>query len=255
MASKNLPAKVVSEDKRLDNTAKKAGEALGELRWHWTLNEDNPNRVSFAEYARQVGRSSATIEKYAKAYAKVQSTPPGVDFQDAVATASYGEDRAAAVEAYAKAAGISMGSVRRGATPDHAAAVNRVQEIAQRRAEDNGTSVAKEAKAAAEHVIKHRSEDLAAAKARADQANRFRDKQQHTLEWISATGALNYARKSIKEAISHIDGVQFDDEEAETLRQEFARLEAAVKWARLYVTGKADVDWDVELAKLTGGQA
>lgn len=246
MARNNLPAKVVREDKRLDAEAKKAGEALGELRWHWTLNEDNPDRLSFAEYARQVGRSAKTVEKYAKAYAKVQSDPRGADFQDAIATASYGEDRATVMAAYSKAAGISMNSVRRGNTPNHASAVSMAQEIAQRRAEDKGTSVAKEAKAAAEWVIKTR---------KAEEAKRQREKAQHTLEWIAATGELNKARRAIKEAIKHVDGIQFDAEETETLREEFARLEAAVKWARLYVTGKADVDWDVELAKLTGGAA
>ena len=117
MASNNLPATVVKEDKRLDDQAKKTGEALGELRWHWTLNEDNPDRVSFAEYARQVGRHLSTIKKYADAYAKVQSIPRGIDFQDAIATASYGEDRTAVMEAYSKAAGISMNSVRRGKAP------------------------------------------------------------------------------------------------------------------------------------------
>lgn len=98
-----------------------------------------------------------------------------------------------------------------------------------------------------------RAEQLDDAAKRAEQAAKYRRKQNnHTLEWIAATGELNKARRAIKAAITHVDGVQFDDEETETLREEFARLEAAVKWARLYVTGKADVDWDVELAKLTG---
>ena len=35
----------------------------GAMRWHWTANEDNPDRVSYAEYARQTGADRQTVRE------------------------------------------------------------------------------------------------------------------------------------------------------------------------------------------------
>jgi hypothetical protein len=60
----NLPKTVVEKDRTLS----KAADELMQLRWHWTLDESNSKRVSFAEYARQVGRSDDVIGRDANAW-------------------------------------------------------------------------------------------------------------------------------------------------------------------------------------------
>lgn len=61
----NLPANVVETDKRLQRSANE----LMEVRWHWTLDETNPDRVSQLEYARQVGVDHKRIYVDANAWA------------------------------------------------------------------------------------------------------------------------------------------------------------------------------------------
>ena len=139
---------------------------------------------------------------------------------------------------------MSTGTTRNHSAAGHHDAVKAAKALAEERAERKGTSVQEEAKAAAEWIVKSR---------KAEQARREREKAQHTLEWIAATGELHKARAAIHKSIKHIDGVQFDAEETASLCDEFGRLEAAMKHARLYITGKIDVDWDDELARLTGG--
>ena len=58
-----LSKAVVAEDKKLAKASDKAGEALMKHRWHWTLDESNAKRVSFAEYARQVGRHESIVRR------------------------------------------------------------------------------------------------------------------------------------------------------------------------------------------------
>jgi hypothetical protein len=65
---KTLPGKVATQDKRLQAEAKSAGEKLGQLRWHWTLDETNPERVTFRAYARSVGVHHKRIMTDAKAW-------------------------------------------------------------------------------------------------------------------------------------------------------------------------------------------
>lgn len=50
-----LPVEIVAEDQRLDAQARSAQMDLAALRWHWTLDESNPDRVSFGAYAAAIG--------------------------------------------------------------------------------------------------------------------------------------------------------------------------------------------------------
>ena len=43
-------------------------EALAQHRWHWTIDESNPERVSLSEYARSVGRHLSNIAAQVKGY-------------------------------------------------------------------------------------------------------------------------------------------------------------------------------------------
>lgn len=66
--SKALPREVVEQDKNLRGAEAQAGRGLAELRWHWTRNEDNPRRLSYAEYGRQTGVDGSTIRSDARAW-------------------------------------------------------------------------------------------------------------------------------------------------------------------------------------------
>jgi len=64
-----LPIEVISQDADLESAIERDTAALAELRWHWTLNDSNPNRVTISEYARQVGRVKSTISTMVNGYA------------------------------------------------------------------------------------------------------------------------------------------------------------------------------------------
>ena len=64
MSIEKLPESVIKEDRRLSRGA----EELCKLRWHWTLDESNPQRISMREYARQVGVRHPAIVKDANAW-------------------------------------------------------------------------------------------------------------------------------------------------------------------------------------------
>lgn len=63
-----LPKNVIKKDHDLMQDYEGIGMEIMELRWHWTLNEANPKRVSLREYAREVGRAYSTIAGDAKAH-------------------------------------------------------------------------------------------------------------------------------------------------------------------------------------------
>ena len=62
------PKSSLGEDHELEARVEATSERLAYLRWHWTMDESNPQRVSFSQYAQQVGRSEREIRKYAEAY-------------------------------------------------------------------------------------------------------------------------------------------------------------------------------------------
>ena len=62
------PKSSLGEDHELEARVETTSERLAYLRWHWTMDESNPQRVSFSQYAQQVGRSERDIRKYAEAY-------------------------------------------------------------------------------------------------------------------------------------------------------------------------------------------
>ena len=106
-----LPKSVIEEDHRLDAAATKVGEELARLRWHWTLDESNAERVDCAEYGRQVGRSQGTIYTSAKGYETWSSNRDvSIPLAGAIQLAGMSSERAAATEAVAEALGNSVSS-------------------------------------------------------------------------------------------------------------------------------------------------
>lgn len=105
-----LPAAVVAEDQQLEGEAERSREGLARHRWHWTLDETNPDRVPAREYARSVGRSKNTVLNMVNGYAAWagRGAPP-TELADELERAKLSGDRLAATEAVAEAAGVSVG--------------------------------------------------------------------------------------------------------------------------------------------------
>ena len=107
-----LPTSVVAQDHKLETANENSSLELMKLRWHWTLNEANAQRVSVADYAQQVGRKPRVIYTYATGYTFVLVDKHlGVD--DARSKASMTAETAAAHEAVVKHYGGSIQSTSR----------------------------------------------------------------------------------------------------------------------------------------------
>src|SRR4051794_4243622 len=107
----SLPKKVITEDRRLDQTQTKAAEALMRLRWHWTLDKSNADRVSMNAYAAAVSKSRGTIQRDAKGYALMKapgSSGRATSPNEARGRANMGAESQAATEAVAEARGVSF---------------------------------------------------------------------------------------------------------------------------------------------------
>lgn len=104
-----LPDDVVVEDRRLEGEARKNTARLAELRWHWTLDKNNPKSVSIPEYAQRVERSHTIIARYAKAYDMVKrnGAVAAAALEDALWRVEVGPDIVQAAREVAAERGIS----------------------------------------------------------------------------------------------------------------------------------------------------
>jgi hypothetical protein len=232
-----LPRDVVREDRRLDKEASKAGAALMELRWRWTLDESNPKRVGFSEYARTVGKSEVTIRADAKGFV-LRSTNPEITPTEARERSKMSVETEAVIEAVASARDLGVQQVSKTRRSE----VSRVREIARERAEEKGTSIEEEAPTVADFIAKA---DKATAKAHADRSKRV------NLRLIEAEGM---AHKMIREGVkllSLIREIDWDAEAVEELEETIGKLRALVGLIDVALVGAADIDWDGELARLT----
>ncbi len=143
-ASRSLPSKIAAEDKRLEDRKAKAeadagkhGNALLELRWHWTEDLYNDDRVTQTAYASAVGRSRSTIGSSVRGYvaqypemakdeqqkqldaskgkkpakAPKPKAEPKMNASEARARGNASEQRQVAIEAIAKARGMGVATV------------------------------------------------------------------------------------------------------------------------------------------------
>lgn len=233
--------KIVAEDRRLETAAERSREALARHRWHWTLDESNPERVPVREYARAVGRSQPTIRRIANGYAAwAERGAPLGELNDYIERAALSDERAAATEAVAKVRGISVGTARQ----HHADEVREVQATARDRAERRGTTPAEE--------IPQVVEDRARVQRGLRDAEADR-KAAHTLRYVEMEGKIASARRYLSEALRVAEDVPFADDERELITVALGELRAILNLIDTRVTGRADVDWDAELAKITGG--
>ena len=147
-----LPEVAIQEDHRLEQGWAKSTLALMKHRWHWTLDESNPERVSIRQYAADVGREKRTIGRYANAYPLFEEAgrrAAPIDLGELLERAGMSPEKYAAIEAVAKLRGLAPRTVRE----KHPAAVRAALQIARARAGDRGTTVTTELPGAAEEAV------------------------------------------------------------------------------------------------------
>ena len=234
-----LPAHIIAEDRRLLNQIESASEALGQLRWHWTLDETNPDRVSMTEYARQVGVDRTQIGRYARAHQYWLSRDPRVTtYTDALELGRMGAETYAATEAIAQSRGRSIRTVR----DNYGKEVERVREIARERAEKHGTSVAEEAPKVAETITRA---EAAGRQIKAERAERI------GLRYVEMERLIDSAKRTLVGAVNLAHEIDWGDEERQLLSNSLNNLQAVVKLIDMAFVESVDVDWDAELARLS----
>lgn len=238
----DLPNEVVESDRKLQRSA----DELMELRWHWTLDESNPNRVGFTTYAREVGVSEGAVRNAAHAWAdylKADSygavRTPGAaqtpsDFRE---LRKLSADRQEAAKAVAATTGAPVDRVARHQRTEVDAVVNTARE----RAADRGTTVDHEIQKAAEWRAKSRKA-----------AERQKDERQkaHTLQWLKIEGHIGAAMQRLRKALDASEDVQFTDDERELLIGSLGKMRAVLNLIDLRIAGETNIDWDTELEKL-----
>jgi predicted nucleic acid-binding Zn-ribbon protein len=245
MQDMRLPTEVVETDHRLETAAEKASDDLAKHRWHWTADEANPERVTFSQYARAVGRDPDTIRNMVVGYVGfLDDQGTGRTVQDHIQLAIVRESDREVIEETAKGLGLAVSTTR----AQHKDDVSRVRDAVADATEQKPDITPDERRAVARRTATN------IAKSRQIE----RESRQHLRERKSALavmlegeltkarygliGALNYARE--------IDQATFPGEFLEQIQRSLGDIDALVKLVRSAVGGAADIDWDAELEKL-----
>jgi hypothetical protein len=244
-----LSDRVVREDRRLEDTAERSRAELAKHRWHWTLDESNPNRVGVRAYARAIGRHWTTVNDMVNGYATwlaeqqkegVGGTPyTAPSLVEAMALAKMRGETATAAKAIAKAKGIDVESVRR----HHAGEIRSVKAAAEERVERSKTPTTFDAEA--ERVAAGRVQGATTRKKKKAESKRRR-----TFRYVEVEGRIATMRREGLAALEVMQDVSFGDEERELLAAAVADLLAILKLIDLRLDVDASVDWDAEMRKL-----
>jgi len=245
VSTNQLPSSVVDKDHELEGRAERSSEALAKHRWHWTLDPNNPGKVSQREYARAVGRSQTTVSHYAQGHQLYVERLIGpanqqLSITDAIRLASQSVENRAMTEAIAAGLEQPVANVARGDNRQRRDIIVHAQDRAQRR----GTDPVDEARNIAEHQRKFRE---SVSKQKAEKAKAT------SLRFIAIEGKLSSAKRYLIDALREAENVNLDGEEMELLRGTIGNLRALLNLLDARMAGEINVDWDAELAKLGGG--
>ena len=242
-----LPSEVVAEDQRLDSEAKSKQLELARLRWHWTQDETNPERVSINAYAKAIGRTRDKVGAMVKGYASFMAQDGVPDVGDRrslgefIEMAKYSETKQLAAEAIADTEGLRVDNVlshRRESVRDLLA-------VALDASERRGTTVEEEITRHAENAAKHKEIE---AKRTAEH------KTKHTARWLSVEVKIGKAQRLLVEVLDETEGVEFLSDERELMGEALGKLRATLNLIDMRVVGTADIDWDAELQKMGGAR-
>ncbi len=231
-----LPVDVIHEDADLESRVGRISERLAKLRWHWTLDETNPERVSLKQYARDVGRHFTTVRGYAKGYEAFCDA--GGSIGEAIERARMGAETESATEAVANARGTSFGHTRK----ERSTEVRRVRGMARQRAEDKGTTVEEEAPKVAEQIVRVEKVGKQVAAER---------KEKLGLRFVEMEGKLDKVKRELVDAVRLAQEIGWGDEEIGLLQHDLANIKSLLHLIDMALVGSADVDWDKELTKLS----
>jgi len=104
---------IKATDRELEARASGAMRELMQHRWHWTLDESNPERKAMREYARLVGRDIGAISRLARGYVLLTSDDQMINTPaEAYALAGLAPDKQVAVRAISELEGFGPGHIR-----------------------------------------------------------------------------------------------------------------------------------------------
>jgi hypothetical protein len=230
---------IVDTDRRLESEANTSTKALAHWRWRHTLDENNPDRFSLAEYARIVGRDRSQIGRYANGYKLWRDRDSqDLSISDAIERARRSTETAEALDAVAEAHGVSVSTASR----SHRDEIREVREIARERSERRGTDRAQEARTAARQF-----------REASDRRREIREERKDQLGVLvaNARARLETARRGIIDAIELLRDADPSDDAREVLVADMERINITLQLLRNVLTGETGADWDAELARLT----
>jgi len=240
--NERLPQEAIETDHTLEKSAESASEQLAKHRWHWTLDESNQERVTFAQYARDVGRNKSTIREYANAHLIYQKNDRSFTWDSAVRRAQVSSETEAVTEAIADARNLSFRHVH-DSRPDE---VKRVRRMAQERAEETGAPVEEAARQVAMNIVK------AEKGIESGDADRKRLAAESGLGFFKLEGALHLVSRDLIEALHIADEVGLEERHRDSIRELIDRLRELLNTVEAKVMGGVAVDWDSELLKIAG---
>lgn len=232
-----VPQEVIEQDHEIEGAASAASEALARLRWHWTLDVSNPDRVSIREYARSVGRASSLIHGYANGY-RLRLGDQDLLISEAIERAGMSAETEAVAEAVAEARGLSFVHTRQTRGNE----IRHVRNLAREAAERKGTTVAEEAVTIAK---------LAAQIDESESQRRVEREARRTLRYVEMQGYLHSAIRSLQRAAAM--GGTWDGEEQELLRDTVNKVREIIVLLDARIAGTQAIDWDAELATIMAG--
>jgi predicted Rdx family selenoprotein len=244
MTNQNMvPAKAVAEDHRLEQSASKASESLAKHRWHWTLDETNPARVSIRAYARAVGRSDRTVGNQAKGYAAWSAREDSRTLSECIDRANHTAEKADIVEAVAEANEITFTRARQGYAPDVSRVRDAVEQAVERKPDMTADDKADYAKRTAQTIARSKAADAKRTKQRA---------AQRSVMFMRIDAKLAHARGDLKDVLAFGRDLGLADVEIEDIKEALAKIKSFADLIDMALTGSIDVDWDAELAKIGG---
>ena len=208
-----LPADVINADFMLEGQVSGVTEKLAQLRWHWTLDKSNPERVNVSEYAREVGRSQTAIRYMVKGYAEWIKSALLTSLADCIAEAMMGPEKIEAAE---------------------------ILGISPVRARDTRTEEGRQVRDLSEQLKKVERKEVETT----DKNSAYR--------CMEVNGYLRKVRREGVPVVSMVQRVTFEADELEVMIENLGEAEAVLSLLKMALTGAVDVNWDEELAKVVG---
>lgn len=246
----SLPAEVIREDQDLEQSMESASEALGYLRWHWTLDESNPARVSIRQYALAIGKNKEVIRMYAQGYAShaLGGQRPSGNFSDSVVRAGLSAEKQLAVDVVAEVNNMTFENAKRRYEPTVIEVRNAVEREREQREEQGEDFPAEEREDYARKVAKMKR-DSKAAEAR----HREEQRHNHSLKFMEMDTLASRVRQLSKELLDvtrDVDLSVLSEEEVRLLERQIIAAHEMVGLTRTALSGDSGTDWDKALADL-----